>query len=198
MRVLKKYLNFKYIKNIVYYLFLIIILTLLILPLMVISINILILSGRPVLIWSNRVGQFNINFFMPKFRTMKKNTPNVATHLLKNPKQYLIPTGSFLRKYSLDELPQIYCLFSGSMSLIGPRPALFNQLDLNELRKKYSIDQIKPGITGYAQINGRDSLDIIDKVKLDKYYLNNRNFFIDFKIILITLYKVILKINIKH
>jgi len=198
MRVLKKYLNFKYIKNIVYYLFLIIILTLLILPLMVISINILILSGRPVLIWSNRVGQFNINFFMPKFRTMKKNTPNVATHLLKNPKQYLIPTGSFLRKYSLDELPQIYCLFSGSMSLIGPRPALFNQLDLIELRKKYSIDQIKPGITGYAQINGRDSLDIIDKVKLDKYYLNNRNFFIDFKIILITLYKVILKINIKH
>ena len=198
MKVLKKYLNFKYIKNIVYYLFLIIILTLLILPLMVISINILILSGRPVLIWSNRVGQFNINFFMPKFRTMKKNTPNVATHLLKNPKQYLIPTGSFLRKYSLDELPQIYCLFSGSMSLIGPRPALFNQLDLIELRKKYSIDQIKPGITGYAQINGRDSLDIIDKVKLDKYYLNNRNFFIDFKIILITLYKVILKINIKH
>ena len=105
MKVLKKYLNFKYIKNIVYYLFLIIILILLILPLIVISINILILSGKPVLIWSNRVGQFNKIFFMPKFRTMKKNTPNVATHLLKNPEEYLIPTGSFLRKYSLDELP---------------------------------------------------------------------------------------------
>ena len=132
-------------------------------------------NSKKVLFWSSRIGLNNKIFLMPKFKTMKDNAPNVATHLLENPEIYLTGLGKFLRKYSLDELPQIYSILTGEMSLVGPRPALFNQYDLINLRNTYKINTIKPGITGWAQINGRDEISIKQKVDLDSYYFINRS-----------------------
>ena len=162
----------------------------LIIPMLVLSILIFFSSKGNVIYWSKRVGQFNRQFNMPKFRTMRVNTPVVATHLLKKPDIYLTPIGSFLRKSSLDELPQLWSVLKGDMSLVGPRPALFNQDNLIILRKERGVDKLKPGITGWAQVNGRDELSISDKVSLDVEYLNQQSFWFDMKILWMTLLKV--------
>jgi O-antigen biosynthesis protein WbqP len=151
-----------------------------------------------VLYWSDRVGRYNQLFKMPKFRTMRVNTPAVATHLLADPKQYLTPIGSFLRMSSLDELPQLWSIIKGDMSFVGPRPALFNQNDLVALRTQYGVDQLLPGLTGWAQINGRDELPIPLKVKLDVAYMHEQSFLFDFKILFLTLIKVLRRDGIKH
>jgi len=150
------------------------------------------------LYWSDRVGKGNTIFKMPKFRTMKVNTPAVATHLLDDPDRFLTPIGKFLRKSSLDELPQLLSIIKGDMSFVGPRPALFNQDDLVELRTKKGIHVLTPGLTGWAQINGRDDIPIPLKVEFDEYYLKNMSFFFDFKILLMTFIKVIRKENVSH
>ena len=148
--------------------------------------------------WSDRVGKGNTIFKMPKFRTMKVNTPAVATHLLDGPERFLTPIGKFLRKASLDELPQLLSIIRGDMSFVGPRPALFNQADLVELRTKKGIHVLTPGLTGWAQINGRDDIPIPAKVQFDEYYLTNMSFFFDFKILLMTFIKVIRTENVSH
>ena len=135
---------------------------------------------------------------MPKFRTMRIDTPDVATHLLEDPDTYLIPVGSFLRKYSLDEFPQVWSVLTGDMSLVGPRPALYNQYDLIELRTRRGIHQLVPGITGWAQVNGRDSISIPAKVEYDEYYLRNRSFLFDLKILWMTFLKVLSSEGVKH
>lgn len=135
---------------------------------------------------------------MPKFRTMRVDTPAVATHLLTNPKQFLTPIGSFLRKSSLDELPQLWSILKGDMSFVGPRPALFNQDDLIALRTRYGVDNIKPGLTGWAQINGRDELPIPEKVALDAEYLERQSFWFDIKILVLTFQKVLKKDGVTH
>ena len=157
-----------------------------------------ITSPGPAIHWSKRIGMNNEIFLMPKFRTMRINTPQVATHLLSNGKSFLTPVGSFLRKSSLDELPQLWSVLKGDMSIVGPRPALYNQYDLMELRTKVGVHLIPPGVTGWAQINGRDELGIPEKVKFDHYYLENRSLFFDLKIIFLTIYKVINRSNIQH
>lgn len=155
-------------------------------------------DSGPFLHWSKRVGINSTLFLMPKIRTMKLNTPQVATHLLQNSQSYLTPMGSFLRKSSLDELPQIFSIFIGDMSFVGPRPALFNQDDLMELRRQCGVDQLKPGLTGWAQINGRDEISIQDKVALEQFYLKNQSLFFDFKILFLTFFKVVKADSIKH
>lgn len=135
---------------------------------------------------------------MPKFRTMRVNTPSVATHLLEDPQQYLTPIGHFLRKSSLDELPQLWSILKGDMSFVGPRPALHNQSDLIDLRTKFRVHEIKPGLTGWAQINGRDELSISQKVSLDRYYRNNLSLSLDIKIIMLTGKRVFLAENVQH
>ncbi len=155
-------------------------------------------SKGNALYWSDRVGINNSIFKMPKFRSMRQGTPAVATHLLKDANTHLTPIGSFLRKSSLDELPQLWCILKGDMSIVGPRPALFNQVDLIELRTKNNVHQIKPGLTGWAQINGRDEIPISDKVKLDIYYLNNMSFMLDLKIIALTALKVVRRDGVSH
>ncbi len=135
---------------------------------------------------------------MPKFRTMRIDTPQVATHLLGDGKNYLTPIGSFLRKSSLDELPQLWSVLKGDMSLVGPRPALFNQDDLRELRTQNNVHTISPGVTGWAQVNGRDELSIPDKVAFDKYYLDHRSLVFDIRIIFLTVYKVIKRADVSH
>lgn len=155
-------------------------------------------SKGPVIFWSDRVGRNNVIFKMPKFRTMIEETPNVATHLLENTDSYLTSIGSFLRKTSLDELPQLFSILKGDMSLVGPRPALFNQDDLIKLRTDLSIDKILPGITGLAQICGRDELSIEAKVQLDLEYLNYMSFWFDLKILIRTFLKIIKRENISH
>jgi O-antigen biosynthesis protein WbqP len=135
---------------------------------------------------------------MPKFRTMRTDTPHVATHLLENPGTYLISFGSFLRRYSFDELPQIWSVLTGDMSLVGPRPALYNQYDLIKMRTKRGVHQLVPGITGWAQVNGRDSISIPIKVEYDEYYLNNKSFFFDLKILWMTFLKVVRSEGVKH
>jgi len=150
------------------------------------------------LYWSNRVGRCNHLFLMPKFRTMRVDTPAVATHLMADPDQFLTPVGSFLRKSSLDELPQLWSIIRGDMSFVGPRPALFNQDDLVALRTQYGVDKLVPGLTGWAQINGRDELPIPEKVKLDVDYLHQQSFALDLKIILMTFLKVLRRDGIKH
>lgn len=167
-------------------------------PLLFISILIKLTSIGPVLYWSDRIGINNNIFKMAKFRTMKINTPAVATHLLNNPDIYLTPIGKFLRKTSLDELPQLLNVMTGKMSFVGPRPALFNQYDLIELRTKKNIHELSPGITGWAQINGRDELPIAVKISFDEYYLNHRSFAFDLYIILLTVIKVIKREGIQH
>ena len=157
-----------------------------------------IFEKKSVIHWSKRIGLDNKKFLMPKFRTMSLDTPQVATHKIKNSKRYLTKFGSFMRKYSIDELPQLYSVFKGDMSFVGPRPSLFNQYDLISLRKKNKISTIKPGITGWAQINGRDDISIIKKISLDKYYLKNMNLYLDIKIIFLTIFSILKKKNIKH
>ena len=153
---------------------------------------------RQILYWSDRVGRYNKIFKMPKFRTMRVDTPAVATHLLPDPKQFITPVGSFLRKSSLDELPQLWSIIKGDMSFVGPRPALFNQHDLIALRTQYGVDRLVPGLTGWAQINGRDELPIPEKVKLDVDYMNNQSICLDMKILFLTFVKVLRRDGIQH
>jgi len=167
-------------------------------PMLIIALLVKITSKGTVLYWSDRVGKNNTIFKMPKFRTMMVDTPAVATHLMTNPELYCTPVGSFLRKTSLDELPQLYSVLKGDMSFVGPRPALFNQDDLIELRTKKGIHNLIPGITGWAQINGRDDLPIPDKVDLDDYYLKHRSFIFDLKTLFITLLSVIKSQGVQH
>lgn len=167
-------------------------------PFLIIWFLVRLTSNGPVIHWSKRIGKNNIVFLMPKFRTMKIDTPQIATHLLSNGTNYLTPVGSFLRKSSLDEIPQLWSVLRGEMNLVGPRPALYNQDDLKELRTKLGVHVIAPGVTGWAQINGRDELPIPDKVKFDKEYLDRRSILFDIKIIFLTMYKVILRKNISH
>jgi O-antigen biosynthesis protein WbqP len=155
-------------------------------------------SPGPVLYWSDRVGVDNKIFRMPKFRTMRMETPAIATHLLSNPDEYLTPIGPFLRKWSLDELPQLWSVLTGYMSFVGPRPALFNQDDLIALRTGKGIHRLVPGITGWAQINGRDDIPIPQKVGFDAYYLLHRSFLLDIKIILLTVFKVARREGVVH
>jgi O-antigen biosynthesis protein WbqP len=155
-------------------------------------------SPGPALYWSDRVGLKNAIFRMPKFRTMRIDTPAVATHLLGDPDRFLTPVGSFLRKSSLDELPQLWSILKGDMSFVGPRPALFNQHDLVALRTQFHVDELLPGLTGWAQVNGRDELAIPDKVKLDAEYLARRSWLFDLKILVLTFVKVVRREGVTH
>ena len=155
-------------------------------------------SNGPALFRSQRVGKGNKLFTMDKFRTMQMDTPQVATHLLKKPDQFLTPIGKLLRRTSLDELPQLINVLRGEMSLVGPRPALFNQDDLITMRTDRGIDALTSGITGWAQVNGRDELPIPEKVKLDEWYLKNRSFWLDLKIVGMTVFKVIRNEGVAH
>ena len=170
----------------------------LVIPVLLVAALVRMTSAGPALYWSDRVGRDNKIFKMPKFRSMQINTPAVATHLLKNPDTYLTPIGSFLRKSSLDELPQLWSILIGDMSFVGPRPALFNQHDLIELRTRNGVHALLPGLTGWAQINGRDELPIPQKVALDIEYLHKNTFFLDLKIIALTGLKVIRRDNVTH
>jgi len=170
----------------------------LLIPIICIGIAVRLTSKGPALYWSDRVGRHNRIFKMPKFRSMRIDTPVVATHLLVDPRTYLTPIGHFLRKTSLDELPQLWCIISGEMSFVGPRPALFNQDDLIELRTACGVDALVPGLTGWAQINGRDELSIPEKVKLDAEYLQDRSFWFDLKILWLTFAKVFGQDGITH
>jgi O-antigen biosynthesis protein WbqP len=165
---------------------------------LVIALLVKLTSPGPVLYWSDRVGINNTIFRMPKFRTMRVDTPAIATHLMKNPDVYLTLIGSFLRRFSLDELPQLYSVLKGDISFVGPRPALFNQDDLIELRTGKGIHKLIPGITGWAQVNGRDELPIPVKVEFDEYYLKNRSFLFDMKILWMTFFNVISSKGITH
>ena len=176
----------------------VLLLTLLLFPILVISLLVYISSGRPVLYWSDRIGKEGSIFFMPKFRTMRTNTPEIATHKLDDPDIFLTPIGRILRKTSLDELPQIWSIIIGDMNFVGPRPALFNQDDLINLRIKEGVDKLVPGITGWAQVNGRDELSISDKVALDVEYMNRKSFCFDIRIIWMTFLKVINSQGISH
>jgi O-antigen biosynthesis protein WbqP len=158
-------------------------------------------SSGPALFWSQRVGKDNQLFSMPKFRSMRIGTPQIATHLMNqqsNPNSYLTPVGSFIRKASLDELPQLWSVLKGDMSVVGPRPALFNQDDLIKLRTEKGVHELKPGITGWAQINGRDEIPIPQKVALDVYYLEHQSMLLDIKIVVLTAIKVLRRDNITH
>ena len=176
----------------------IVLLIIFIVPGIAIAISIKLTSKGYVLYWSDRVGKNNVIFKMPKFRTMKIDTPELATHLLKDFHSALTPVGSFLRKYSLDELPQLWSILKGDMSFVGPRPALFNQNDLINLRSTYGVEKILPGLTGWAQVNGRDDLPIVDKVKKDVEYLKRHSFLFDLKILWLTILKVIRKDGVSH
>lgn len=171
---------------------------LLALPILIVAILVKFTSTGPIIYWSDRIGLNNRIFKMPKFRTMQIDTPVVATHLLSDPAQHLTPCGSFLRKSSLDELPQLWSIIKGDMSFVGPRPALFNQNDLIRLRTESGISVLTPGLTGWAQINGRDELPIPEKVKLDLEYLNHQSFRLDVKILFLTFLKVVRTDGVKH
>lgn len=185
-------------KRIFDFLLLIIVIILLVIPIILIAIAVSITSKGGVLYWSDRIGRNNEIFKMPKFRSMMIDTPAVATHLLDNPDVYLSPIGSFLRRFSLDELPQLLSILKGDMSFVGPRPALYNQDDLIALRTKKGVDKLLPGITGWAQVNGRDELSIPDKVALDVEYLNRQSFWFDIKILWMTFLKVINRDGVSH
>lgn len=167
-------------------------------PILVVAVCVRATSPGPILYWSDRVGRHNHIFRMPKFRSMRIDTPAVATHLLTDPKRHLTPIGPFLRRSSLDELPQFWCILKGEMSLVGPRPALFNQHDLIALRTACGVEALPPGLTGWAQINGRDELPISEKVRLDEEYLNRRSFLFDLRIILRTALKVLGRDGVSH
>jgi O-antigen biosynthesis protein WbqP len=176
----------------------VVILALLVIPMLLISISVRLSSKGPALYWSDRVGKNNRIFKMPKFRSMLADTPAVATHLLDNPDAYLSPIGGFLRRSSLDELPQLFSILRGDMSFVGPRPALYNQDDLIALRTEKGGDKLLPGITGWAQVNGRDELSIPDKVALDVEYLNRQSFWFDMKILWMTFLKVVKRDGVSH
>jgi O-antigen biosynthesis protein WbqP len=176
----------------------VILLLVLAVPILVIYLLVKLTSTGPTLYWSDRVGIHNKIFRMPKFRTMRMDTPDVATHLLENPGKYLTPVGSFLRKFSLDELPQLWSVLKGDMSFVGPRPALYNQDDLIALRTEKGVHKIIPGITGWAQVNGRDDISIPVKVGYDKYYLHNRSFAMDLKIMCMTILKAMIAEGVRH
>jgi O-antigen biosynthesis protein WbqP len=167
-------------------------------PMLVIALLVKLTSKGPLLYWSDRVGINNTIFKMPKFRTMRIETPPIATHLLDDPDKYLTPIGPLLRRFSLDEFPQLWSVLKGDMSLVGPRPALYNQDDLIELRTKKGIYALVPGITGWAQVNGRDILPIPVKVEYDDYYLRHRSFLFDMKILWLTFIKVIKREGVQH
>lgn len=171
---------------------------LLLLPLIAVALCVKATSKGPILYWSDRVGRHNVLFKMPKFRSMRTDTPAVATHLLPNPDSYLTPIGSFIRKTSLDELPQLWSILAGDMSFVGPRPALFNQQDLIDLRTRSDVHTLMPGLTGWAQINGRDELPIPQKVALDVVYLQEQSLAFDIKIIVLTALKVLKRDNVTH
>lgn len=170
----------------------------LLIPFIVVALMVRLTSKGPIIYWSDRVGRYNHIFKMPKFRSMLIDTPAVATHLLSNPDQYLTPVGSFLRKSSLDELPQLWSILKGDMSFVGPRPALYNQADLIALRTEKQVHTIVPGLTGWAQINGRDELPIPQKVELDAYYLQHQSLLLDIKILFLTFFKVIKRDGVTH
>ena len=167
-------------------------------PMLIVALLIKLTSKGPVLYWSNRVGKNNRIFRMPKFRTMRIGTPAVATHLLTTSADYLTTLGGFLRKTSLDELPQLYSILKGDMTIVGPRPALFNQDDLIELRTERGVQVLTPGLTGWAQINGRDELPIPIKVEFDEYYLKHRSFIFDLNIIFLTFVKALKREGVSH
>ncbi len=170
----------------------------LIIPIALVFIAVRLTSAGPAIYWSDRVGIRNTIFRMPKFRTMRLDTPAVATHLLPDPDQFLTPIGGTLRKTSLDELPQLWSILVGDMSFVGPRPALFNQHDLVALRTARGVHELVPGLTGWAQINGRDELPIPDKVALDAEYLARRSFWFDIKILFLTFWKVVRREGVTH
>ena len=170
----------------------------LVIPASCVAVLVKLTSQGPVLYWSDRIGRNNTIFKMPKFRTMQVGTPALATHLLSDPRQYLTPVGSFLRKSSLDELPQIWSILKGDMSFVGPRPALFNQTDLIQLRTQSGVHLLMPGLTGWAQVNGRDELPIPQKVALEIEYQQKVSFWFDIRIILLTGLKVLRRDNVTH
>ena len=170
----------------------------LVIPVLLVVMAVRLTSKGPALYWSDRVGRNNMIFKMPKFRSMLVGTPAVATHLLTNPKAYLTPIGAFLRKSSLDELPQLWSILRGEMSFVGPRPALFNQHDLIGLRTQAGVDKLLPGLTGWAQVNGRDELSIADKVALDVEYLQKKSLAFDVKIMILTVFRVLSRDNVTH
>ena len=167
-------------------------------PIVLIALSIKLTSKGNVIYWSNRVGIKNKIFKMPKFRSMNIEAPEIASHLMDNPDDYLIPVGKFLRRNSLDELPQLFSILKGDMTFVGPRPALYNQYDLIDLRHNSGINELIPGVTGWAQVNGRDKISIIEKVRLDEEYLNKKSFLFDVKIIWLTLIRIIKKKDISH
>lgn len=170
----------------------------LLVPIVIVAVLVRLTSPGPALYWSDRVGRHNKIFKMPKFRSMRVGTPAVATHLLANPKAHLTPIGSFLRKSSLDELPQLWSILVGDMSFVGPRPALFNQHDLIELRTQKNVHTLVPGLTGWAQVNGRDELPIPQKVALDAEYLQRQGLWFDIKILWLTFLKVVKRDGVSH
>ncbi len=171
---------------------------LLALPIALVWLGVRLTSKGPALYWSDRVGQGNRIFRMPQFRSMRVGTPAVATHLLSEPKVYMTPIGSLLRKSNLDELPQLWSILKGDMSFVGPRPALFNQDDLIALRTEFTVDQLLPGLTGWAQVNGRDELPIPQKVALDVEYMQRQSLWFDIKIIWMTALKVLRRDGVSH
>lgn len=170
----------------------------LVIPVLLVAIAVRLTSAGSVFYWSDRVGRRNVLFKMPKFRTMKVGTPAVATHLLANANNHITPIGGFLRKSSLDELPQLWSILKGDMSFVGPRPALFNQQDLINLRTHHGVHELMPGLTGWAQINGRDELPISQKVTLDVEYLQQQSLWFDVKILALTALKVLRRDNVAH
>jgi len=185
-------------KRLLDYLLLVIVIILSVVPIILTAIAVRITSKGSVLYWSDRIGRDNKIFKMPKFRSMRIDTPAVATHLLDNPNTYLSPVGEFLRHSSLDELPQLFSVLKGDMSFVGPRPALYNQNDLIKLRTESGVSKLLPGITGWAQVNGRDELSVTDKVVLDLEYLNRQSFWFDIKILWMTLLKVVKRDGVSH
>lgn len=173
-------------------------LAMLAIPLMFLAIAVRASSPGPALYWSQRVGRGNRLFSMPKFRSMRVDTPVVATHLLEDPSRWLTRTGSFLRKTSLDELPQLWSILRGEMSFVGPRPALFNQQDLIEARTSAGVHLLRPGLTGWAQIHGRDEISVAEKVALDTHYLAHRSMWLDFYIIALTAFQVLRRDGVSH
>lgn len=170
----------------------------LLVPLAILALLVKLTSPGPALYWSDRVGRNNRTFSMPKLRTMRTDTPVVATHLLTNPDQYLTPIGGFLRRTSLDELPQLWCILCGDMSIVGPRPALYNQSNLIEMRTAQGVHTIRPGLTGWAQVNGRDELPLPEKVRLDADYLRKQSLAFDAKVMLLTFVKVARREGVAH
>ena len=171
---------------------------LLLVPMALTALMVKLTSAGPVLYWSDRVGRHNIIFKMPKFRSMRLGTPAVATHLLNNPRGFLTPVGGFLRKSSLDELPQLWSILVGDMSFVGPRPALFNQADLIAQRTELGVHRLVPGLTGWAQVHGRDELPIPQKAALDAYYASHQSMALDVRVIWMTVLKVLIRDGVSH